>query len=110
MHTIEFRNEQEVIRLSIEDATRDRLVLRMKSERFCVTTDAYRAFGIALSQAFHQLDGKATLMDLSQRVYVTVSFHRAGVDIASMIRDQEYVIRTDQSFMTDAVRQIGLWD
>lgn len=110
MHTIEFRNGQDRIRLIIEEATRDRLLIRMKHERFCITTDAYRSFGIALSKAFHQLKGEATLVDSSQLVDLNVSFHRTGVDIVLTIRDKEYVIRTDQSFMTDSVRQIGLWD
>ncbi|MGH1442856.1 MAG: hypothetical protein ACRAUN_05200 [Exiguobacterium profundum] len=110
MHTIEFSNDNEVVRMVIGGADRERLELMIDERRVTIYVKTYLDFGEAFAKAFHSLKGTAALRDVEGRHVMDVTFSHRGVSVRLYDPSPEKTIQTDQSYMTETMRQIGIWN
>ena len=110
MHTIEFSNDNEVVRMVIGGADRERLELMVDEQRVTICVKAYLDFGEAFANAFHSLKGTAGLHDVEGNHVLDVIFSHRGVSVRFYDSFPEKTLQTDQSYMTETMRQIGIWN
>ncbi|WP_214700843.1 MULTISPECIES: hypothetical protein [unclassified Exiguobacterium] len=110
MHTIEFSNGNEVARVVIISASREQVNLMMDEQRVVTTVTTYLDFGEAFASAFHSLQGTATLHDIDGNTIINVIFSHRGVSLQFHHPLPEKTLQTDQSYMTETMRQIGIWN
>ncbi|MDA5561303.1 hypothetical protein PJK55_11195 [Exiguobacterium sp. MMG028] len=110
MHTIEFSNGNDSVYVVIESATRERLTLKIGESWIVTSVTAYLSFAEAFAEAFHALRGTATLRDIDGNEVIDVIFSHRGVRIAFHDPLPEKTLQTDQSYMTEPMRQIGIWN
>ncbi|WP_214746640.1 hypothetical protein [Exiguobacterium sp. s189] len=110
MHTIEFSNGNDTVHVAIESATRERLTVKIGESRIVTSVTAYLSFAEAFAEAFHALQGTATLRDIDENEVIDVIFSHRGVRIEFHNPLSEKTLQTDQSYMTESMRQIGIWN
>lgn len=110
MHTIEFSDGNDTVQIVIESANRERLTLKIDQSRMATSVTAYLSFAEAFVEAFHALRGTATLRDIDENEVMDVIFSHRGVRIVFRDPLPEKVLQTDQSYMTEPMRQIGIWN
>ena len=110
VHTIEFSNGNEVVRVVITSANREQLHMMMGEHSVVTSVTTYLRFGEAFASAFHSLQGTATLNDLDGNTIINVVFSHRGVRLQFHHPFPEKTLQTDQSYMTDTMRQIGIWN
>ncbi|WP_337874291.1 hypothetical protein [Exiguobacterium sp.] len=110
MHTIEFSNGNDSVHVVIESATRERLTLKINENQIVTFVTAYLSFAETFAEAFHALRGTATLRDIDENEVMDVIFSHRGVRIVFRDPLPEKVLQTDQSYMTEPMRQIGIWN
>ena len=110
MYTIEFSNDNEVVRMVIVSADRERLELMIDERRVTIYVKTYLDFGEAFAKAFHSLKGMAALRDGEGRHVMDVTFSHRGVSVRLYDPFPEKTLQTDQSYMTETMRQIGIWN
>lgn len=106
MHTIEFSNDNEVVRMVIGGADCEQLDLMVDERRVSIYVKAYLDFG----EAFHLLKGTAALRDGEGRHVMDVTFSHRGVSVRLYDPFPEKALQSDQSYMTETMRQIGIWN
>lgn len=110
MHTIEFSDGNDTVHVVIESATRERLTLKIGESWIVTSVMAYLDFAETFAAAFHDLQGTATLRDIDGNEVVAIFFSHRGVRIAFHDPLPEKTLQTDQSYMTEPMRQIGIWN
>lgn len=110
MHTVIFSNENESVQVVIANANRERLILQIGESCSVIAVTAYLDFAETFAEAFHSLQGLATLCDIDGNEVIDVSFSHRGVRIAFHNSFPEKVLQTNQSYMTETMRQIGIWN
>lgn len=110
MHTIEFSNGNDTIQVVIVSADRKYVTLKVGENRIVTSVTAYLRFGEAFAEAFHALQGTATLCDVDENEIIDIFFSRRGVRIEFHEPISMQTLQTDQSYMTDPMRQIGIWN
>jgi len=110
MHTIEFSNDNEVVRVVIESANREQLDLMVDGQHATISVKMYLDFGEAFAKAFHSLKGTAGLRDVEGNHVLDVIFSHREVSVRFYDSFPEKTLQTDQSYMTETMRQIGIWN
>lgn len=108
MHHIEMGNEETTFEFIITEASRDTLQIEHEGERETVRTDHYVVFAQALTAAYKRLDGTARLQNESGRCILMIVFKRGQVSVEVTWGATTRKLKTDQSFIIETVRQIGI--
>jgi len=108
MHHIEMGNDETTFEFVITDASRDTLRLDHAQVIETVRTEAYVQFAQDLTHAFHALQGVARLQNEAGRVILTISFERGRVSVETAWGQVMNQFKTDQSYLTRTVGQIGI--
>lgn len=108
MHQIEIGNDVETHWLTIIRASREIVDIEIFGHVEAVTTSDYVAFARALTEAYHALDGTARLVNIGGQAIVTLTFKRGVVDVSITRGGAVRTFRTDQSYMTPALAQVGV--
>ncbi|MFN4214482.1 hypothetical protein [Exiguobacterium sp.] len=108
MHRIEIGNEVETHRLTIVWASRKTVSIDIFGHVEAVKTVDYVLFARALTEAHHKLDGTAQLVNEAGHAIVTLTFKRGVVDVHIVRGGSVRTFRTDQSYVTPALAQIGV--
>ena len=64
----------------------------------------------AFAKAFHSLKGTAALRDVEGQYVMDVTFSHRGVSVRLHDSFPEKTLQTNQSYMTETMRQIGIWN
>ncbi|MCT4777426.1 MULTISPECIES: hypothetical protein [Exiguobacterium] len=108
MHHIEMGNDETTFEFVITKASRDTLRLIHAQVSETVRTEAYVQFARDLTRAFHALKGLARLQNEAGRVILSISFERGHVEVETAWGKATNRFRTDQSYLTRTVGQIGI--
>ncbi|KAB2864937.1 MAG: hypothetical protein F9K39_03465 [Exiguobacterium chiriqhucha] len=107
-HQIEMGNDETIFEFVIAEASRDTLRLVHAQVIETVRTEAYVQFARDLTHAFHALQGVARLQNEAGRVIFTISFERGRVEVETAWGQRMNRFKTDQSYLTRTVGQIGI--
>ncbi|WP_215144355.1 hypothetical protein [Exiguobacterium qingdaonense] len=110
MHTIEFSNGNDAVRVVIASADREHILFKVGESDMMTSVTAYLDFAEAFIDAFHSLQGTAILCDRVGNEVIDVTFSHRGVRIGFHHPFAEKTLQTDQSYMTETMRQIGIWN
>lgn len=110
MHIIEFENADTTERVVILEANRETLLLSIHHSIEMVPIESYLIFGQDLIQAYERLEGKARLENRTGQTVLDVTLRRGKVLVTFFPGDGQKSLETDQSYLTTAVRQVGLWE
>lgn len=110
MHTIEFENGEMNERMEIVQADCETLTLAIREQFIHAAVEDYLMFGEALVKAYHELNGRAILLSRSGQSIVEVLFRHNGVMIYIGDGETRTLMKTDQSYMTSTLKQVGIWE
>lgn len=108
MHHFEIRNEETTFRFVIAEASRTTLRLVHDQEPETVRTSDYVQFANDLTRVYHELSGATRLRNVDGRDILTISFERGRVEVETAWGQTKRRLRTDQSYLTRTVSQIGI--
>ncbi|WP_157964118.1 hypothetical protein [Exiguobacterium sp. TNDT2] len=107
-HQIEMGNDETTFKFVIAEASRNMLRLVHDQESETVRTSDYVQFANDLTRVYHELSGAARLQNADGRNILTISFKRGRVEVETAWGQVRDGFRTDQSYMTRTVGQIGI--